>query len=314
MDTHQKTTVVFMGHVSVDKVESLIGSRTQPGGGALYSAIAAKALNVKTALVSAIGEDFKFTHCFNGIDSSCVKTYNMPTTKFHIRYNKDWEAHYLKTSTGAGAKITSSLLPSGLLQSSALVHLSPMSPTKVAKIMSDIKQREPNIEMSFSTWIEYIKKARHIRTLSQLASQADYFMLNEFELKALTKTNYLPLALERIKAKRFVVTLGRFGAVLGGRDREPQMIPAMAVPTKKVIDTTGAGDVWNGAFLATHKTTKNLLQSVAIASVLSSIKCSKWGFKALQNLTFKRPSDLVEHVLALKDGNIQRRISDKTYY
>jgi len=310
----EKPILLFVGHVSLDNVENPNGSKIQPGGGALYSAIAAKALNVNTALVSAIGKDFKNTQCFNGIHSSYVKTYNLPTTKFHIRYNKNWEASYIKTISGAGAKITSSLIPSKLLESTGLVHLSPMNPVKTTNILSAIKQRAPNVETSVSTWVGYMKKTRHRRILAQLSFQADFFMLNEFELKALTKTSLLPLALERLKARRYVVTLGRFGAIVGGVDDEPQMVPALAVPTKKVVDTTGAGDVWNGAFLATYMTTKNLLQSVAVASVLSSIKCSKWGFNALHKLAFKKPSDLVEHVLALKDGKIQKRISDKIYY
>jgi hypothetical protein len=33
--------MVFVGHISVDKVENVNGSRTQPGGAALYAVMAA---------------------------------------------------------------------------------------------------------------------------------------------------------------------------------------------------------------------------------------------------------------------------------
>jgi len=56
--------LTFVGHVSIDKVENMNGTRTQPGGGALYAAIAAKALNVKTAIITTVGKDFSFTNCF----------------------------------------------------------------------------------------------------------------------------------------------------------------------------------------------------------------------------------------------------------
>jgi hypothetical protein len=98
-------SLAFIGHVSIDQVENLHGTRTQPGGGALYAALAAKTLNVPSALVSAIGKDFAYRDCFQGLDTSGVKTLNIPTTRFHIRYNDHWDANYLKASASAGARI-----------------------------------------------------------------------------------------------------------------------------------------------------------------------------------------------------------------
>jgi sugar/nucleoside kinase (ribokinase family) len=146
--------------------------------------------------------------------------------------------------------------------------------------------------------------------LSKLASQVDFFMLNEYEAKALAQTSSLSLALERIEARNLIVTMGKLGAIVSGVDSDPQMVPALATPTGKIVDTTGAGDAWNGAFLASYMTTKDLMKAVTAASIISSIKCSQWGFKAIQKLTFQKPSDVVEYVLALKEGNMQRRITD----
>ena len=215
----------------------------------MYSAIAANTLNCNIVLISAIGKDYAFTEWFDTLDSSYIKTYNMPTTRFHIHYNKNWLANYIEASSGAGARITSSLIPTKLLTKQNLIHLSPMKPTKVTKIVNNIKQRAPNMEVSISTWIGYTKKARHKQILTELASQVDFFMLNDFELKALTQTSDLPLALERLKARRFVVTLGKFGAITGGEDVDTQMVPALTIPTEKTMDTTGAGDGWNAGLL-----------------------------------------------------------------
>jgi sugar/nucleoside kinase (ribokinase family) len=302
--------LTFVGHVSIDQIENIKGTKIQPGGGALYSAIAAKTQNVEVALVSAIGKDYPFGACFSGIDSTCVRALNMPTTRFHIRYDKNWEANYVKTSIGAGARINASLIPSRLLKPQDIVHLSPMKPPKAAKIATDIRKRSPDARLSTSTWIGYMKTQKERKTLAKLASQVDFFMLNEFEAKALTQTSSLSLALERIKARNLIVTMGKLGAIVSGVDSEPQMVPALANPTGKVVDTTGAGDAWNGAFLASYKTTNDLMKAVTAASIISSIKCSQWGFKAMQKLTFKKPSDAVEYVLALKEGNMQRRITD----
>lgn len=302
--------LIFIGHVSIDKVENANGTRTQPGGGALYAAVAAKALNVKTALVSAIGEDFPFKNCFEAIDSICLKTTDLPTTRFHIRYTENWEADYIQVEHGAGAKIAPSMIPSRLLETESLIHISPMKPTKATRILKNIRRRSPHTKISVSTWIGYMNETRNRKLLSKLASQVDFFMLNEFEAKALAQTDTLSSALERIEAQRLVVTMGKLGAIISGADCEPQMVPALNILNDKVVDTTGAGDVWNGAFLAAYNKTDDMMRSVTVASIVSSIKCSRWGFEAIRRLTFRNPSDVVQYVLALKEGWMQKKITD----
>lgn len=302
--------LTFVGHVSIDEIENINGTRTQPGGGALYSAIAARTQNVNVALISAVGKDFPFRECFRGLESTCVRTLNMPTTRFHIRYNQDWEASYVAASVGAGSKIDSSIILSRLLKPHGIVHLSPMKPPRASKIASEIRRRSPETRLSTSAWIGYMKTRKERRVLAELGSRSDFFMLNEFEAKALAQTSSLSTALERIKARTLIVTMGKLGAIVSGVDADPQMVPALVTPTGRIVDTTGAGDTWNGAFLASYGLTGDLMKAVTAASIISSIKCSQWGFKAIQNLTFQKPSDVVEYVLALKEGNVQRRITD----
>ena len=113
-----------------------------------------------------------------------------------------------------------------------------------------------------------------------------------------------------LKAKMLIVTLGELGAVISGEGIGMQMVPALNVPIGKVIDTTGAGDVWCGAFLAAYKLTGDLMKSVTCASIISSIKCSDWGFNSLIDLQFKEVDDVIEYVIGLKEGSLQKRISD----
>ncbi len=301
---------IFLGHVSIDRVENVNGARTQAGGAALYAAIAAKVLNVKTSIVSAIGKDFPFPECFDGVDSTSIRTFDVPTTRFYIRYNKNWEANYVEFKSGAGAKITSALIPSKLLKQRSVIHLSPMKPAAAANILNSVKRRSPEARVAVSTWIGYLKTRKGRRTVEKLASEADFFMLNEFEAKALTQTNSLSSALEKIECKKMVVTMGKLGAIISGTDIEPQMVPALSIPPEKVVDTTGAGDTWNGAFIAAYATTDDLMKSVTVASIISSIKCSQWGFEAIRKLSFQRPSDVVAYVLALKEGWMQKKITD----
>ncbi len=305
--------LMFIGHVSIDQIENPQGVRVQPGGAALYAAVAAKTLLKNIILVSALGKDYNFTDVLSLFNSEHVRTFNMASTSFSIRYKKRDEPQYLKTNIGAGSKIAASSIPTKLLAANSIVHLSPMTPTKAAKIFEKIRKDSPRTEISINTWINYIKQSRRNRaTLKNLASRADFFILNESEAKALTQTDSISTALRLLKAKMLIITLGELGAIINGEDTGIQMIPALNVPLKNVVDTTGAGDTWCGAFLAAYKLTQDLMKSVTAASIISSIKCSGWGLKKLVNLQFKKPDDVIEYVIGLKEGALQKRIPDYT--
>ena len=302
---------MFVGQVSIDRVETLRGTRVQPGGAALYAAMAAKTLFKDVTVVSAVGKDYKFNDLLRALGSRHVRAYNMPSTRFSIRYDEHDEPRYLETVYGAGSKVTASSVPTSLLAPDSIVHLSPMPPTKVAKIFEKIRKDSPKTRISINTWMNYIKKSRRNRTiLRSLALEADFFILNDTEVKALTQTDSISTALRLLKAKMLIVTLGELGAIINGENIGMQLIPALNVPLKDVVDTTGAGDTWCGAFLAAYKMTEDLMKAVTVASIISSIKCSGWGLQKLVNLRFRKPEEVIEYVIGLKEGGLQKRIPD----
>jgi sugar/nucleoside kinase (ribokinase family) len=303
--------LVFVGHISVDKVENVNGSRVQPGGAALYAAMAARTLSPNVTLISATGKDNQFLDVLNLLPYKDVKIYDSPSTKFHIKYDRRWEAHYLKADHGAGSRITSRRISDRWLRHKSMFHISPMRPSKVARILDKINQKSPETKVSVNTWIDYIREGRRNRSiLKDIALKADFFIVNDTEAKALAQTDSISSAVRLLKAKRLIVTLGNLGAIISGEDVDLQNVPALTLPPDKVVDTTGAGDVWCGAFLATYNLTEDFPKSVSAASTISRIKCSDWGFQSLINLRFKEPNDVIEFVMALKDGGIQKRIFD----
>jgi len=302
---------VFVGHISVDKVENVNGTRVQPGGAALYAAMAARTLSPNVALISATGKDNQFLDVLNLLPYRDVKTYDAPSTRFHIRYDRRWEAHYLRADHGAGSKITSRRISQKWLRHKSIFHISPMQPSKVAGILDKIKRKSPETKVSVNTWIGYVKAGRrNRRLLNDIALKADFFVLSDTEAKALAQTDSISSAVRLLKAKRLIVTLGSLGAIISGEDVGMQMVPALTLPPDKVVDTTGAGDVWCGAFLATYNVTEDFAKSVSAASTISRIKCSDWGFQSLLDLRFKEPNDVIEFVMGLKDGGIQKRMLD----
>jgi sugar/nucleoside kinase (ribokinase family) len=211
---------------------------------------------------------------------------------------------------GAGSRITSRIIPLNLLGDQVTIHISPMRVKKVVKIIDKIRKESPDTMISINTWLGYIQEGKKSReALKKLALKVDFFILNDSEAKALTQTSSVSTALRLLKANNLVVTLGELGAIISN-ESGMQMIPALSSPIGRIVDTTGAGDTWCGAFLAAHKLTENLMKSVTVASIISSIKCSGWGFNQLKNLHFRELDDVIEYILALKEGSLQKRLID----
>jgi len=305
-------SIYFIGHVSVDHVENPNGARIQPGGAALYSAVAARTLFNSVFILSAVGKDYRFSDVLEPFLTNHLRFFNMLSTSFHIRYDEKWNAHYLKADFGSGFRISPSTIPFGIFQPDDAVHLCPIQPTKAYAIVERIKDASPETQVSASTWLDYMNLGKNRKILRELAARADYFILNDSEAKALTESSSLSTAIRILKAKTLVVTLGELGAIIRKENGEIQMVPALNYPIRKVVDTTGAGDTWCGAFVGAYKLTKDLMKSITSASVISSIKCAGWGFSSLWDLKFNCVDDVIEYVIGLKEGSLQKRISDYT--
>lgn len=304
-------SIYFIGHISKDRVENVNGVRVQPGGAALYASVAAKTLFDNVCLISAVGTGYEFKEVLEPFPPEYIKFFNMPSTSFHIEYNERWEADYIKAEFGAGSRMSVSKMSFEKLKSDDAVHISPIQPKKALKIVEEVKSSSPDTMVSVNTWSGYLSKnGKNKKILKELAGKIDFFILNDSEAKALTETTSLTTALRLLKAKMLVITLGELGAIICREDSEIQMVPALSYPVKKVVDTTGAGDTWCGAFVTSYKLTNDLMKSVTAASIISSIKCTSWGFASLWNLRFKNVNDVIEYVIGLREGSLQKRISD----
>jgi len=305
-------SLFFIGHVSVDTVENVHGRHIQPGGAALHAAVAARTLVGDVKLASVVGKDYQFMDILSFFPQRYLKISSLPSTRFRIRYDERWDAHYIEAEYGAGKRISPTMISTGCLKQDDVIHISPLPPVKVEKIINRIIEVSPKTKISVNTWIGYIKGRKNRKILKQQASKVDFFIINDSEAKKLTETQSLSTALRLLNAKTLVVTLGELGAIIITEKEGVQMVPALSFPVKKIVDTTGAGDAWCGAFLAAYTLSKDFVKSVTAASVISSIKCTGWGFNKLLKLKFRSVESIAEYVIGLREGSLQKRLSD--YY
>ncbi len=86
-------------------------------------------------------------------------------------------------------------------------------------------------------------------------------------------------AAAKLKAKgveNVIITLGSAGAFISGADSE-ELIPA---PTVKAIDTTAAGDTFNGALVTALSEGKSLKDAASFAVKAASLSVTKMGAQA----------------------------------
>ncbi|MEM3542229.1 MAG: carbohydrate kinase family protein [Candidatus Methanomethylicia archaeon] len=301
--------IIFIGHTSIDKVKNIYGEREQPGGAALYSSIAAKTLYDNVGLISAIGKDYKYKHIFNIFKNKIIKEVRVPSTYFEIYYDEKWNAKYTKARIGAGRYVKAEIIPTHWMTRKNVFHISPMTPSKVERIIDRIRKYTPKSMISVNSWSGYMKDGKQRKHLMNIMKKVDLMVLNETEAKLLAKTDSLTQAMNLLKCKMLVVTLGSLGALIKMND-EIMMVPALTSMELKIMDTTGAGDSWCGAFLAAYKLTGEITKAIITASLIATIKCTGWGFEELIKLRFQSTDDVVKHILKIKERDKQKRLTE----
>ena len=289
--------IVTIGHTSIDRVKINGQEKTQLGGAAVYSAMAAKILS-KTGVVSRVGQDFPAG--FLGqlrkarIDTSGIKTVPGKSTTFSIEYDDKGAASYTSYNLNAGIHIRAEDIPKKYLRARAF-HIAPMAASKQRAILDYLRENTSAL-VSLNTHAAYFLKYR--KKLLEMVSRVDVFSINDYEAMRLTDTRSMEHALnvfKRIEHKLIIVTMGVYGSVVvqGG---VAKFSPSVFQP--EVVDLTGCGDSFAGGFLACYLSTGDPLLSANIANSVASIVATDWNFRAVRKLRFSSWEAFQEFVVA----------------
>jgi len=294
-------SILVAGNASVDEVTNRVGSRKQPGGAAVYAAVAARIFSDEVKLATAIGGDYEYEGLLRGMfPSSSIFEVNANSTRFEIRYDGGWNADYRAVNFGAARLLRADKVVKAA-RGCSHVHLAPMSPSKVSAIITKLRREQPDTIISVNTWEGYMRGRGSRELLREIARGSNFFIVNGREITKVTGISDISWAARQLESKQLVVTLGDLGAVYV-REGQLRLIPATVGIAGDLVDTTGAGDAWCGAFLGAYSLTRSLEQSVMAASIVSALKCRGWDFQKLLGLRFQTVEDLVDYVVRLKGG------------
>jgi len=269
--------LVTVGHFAIDFVHSpkIVSSKPTLGGPPTYVSVAAAKLGAKVSVISKVGEDFSNTYVKwlknNKIDLSGLKQVkDASTTQFVIKYQKSWKR---KLQLKARAPpISASDLPDSL--QARAVHVAPIANELSEEVVTKLRKATRILSLDPQGFVRNFDKKGSVSLKSwkgrSVLEQADVYKSSLNEIEAVTETNNLQLATKRISdygVKIVIVTRGVHGSTVFF-DNRLYNIPAYA--SKNVLDPTGAGDAFSGAFLAEYVREKDPLWCACVGSASAS--------------------------------------------
>ena len=264
--------------------ETVLGSdfRVGPGGKGSNQAVAAARLGSKVAFISKLGRDTfgemaRRTYQQEGIDARFVfETTEYPTGGAAVLVDQVRGENAIVVVPGACFEVT----PAEIDQTRTLIADSTMFLTQLElRIDSVVHGLKMARELGVPT---ILNPAPALPVPETIFAMCDYLTPNESEAAALTGLPVRSLAeAERAAqallargARNVVLTLGAQGALVMNADLT-QHIPA--VDAGPVVETTGAGDAFNGGFAVALAEGKDIVAAAHFACAVAGISVTRQG-------------------------------------
>ncbi|MFM8269014.1 MAG: PfkB family carbohydrate kinase [Pseudomonadota bacterium] len=296
--------IVAVGSLAFDSIETPFGSVGKILGGSANHFSLSASYFTPVKCISVVGEDYPQEHLDHlrsrNIDLSGVTVSKGKTFHWSGRYGYDLhEATTLETQLNVFERFSPKVPES--YQDSSFLFLGNILPSLQDQVLKNIPKAKFVALDTMNFWIESQRDA-----LIQVLSKVQCLIINEAELRQLTKTHNVVKAAEMVRRwgpNLVVVKRGEYGALLFNQD-EPFSLPGL--PLSEVKDPTGAGDSFAGGFLGylascgqTTPDKQSLRQAVVYGSVMASFIVEDFGCHQLLRISkeqidqrFKRFRDL----------------------
>ena len=241
-------SVLVVGSVALDTVETPFGKVENALGGAATYFSTAASLYTKVKLVGVVGLDFPQRHVdflrAREVDLAGLQRLPGDTFRWAGRYDYDNlnTAHTLDTQLGLFASFNPNLPEE--YRDAECVFLANIDPTLQLNVLKQVRAPKLKVLDTMNFWIAS-KKAE----LTEVIRQVDVLLMNEAECLQYAETFSL------VKAARMLLSLGprvvvakkgEYGAALFANST---YFFAPAYPLEDVKDPTGAGDTFAGGFV-----------------------------------------------------------------
>ncbi|MBU9673161.1 ribokinase [Planococcus sp. CP5-4] len=271
--------ITVVGSINMDLVvgtekfpkqgETVLGNlyTTVSGGKGANQAVAAARLGDQVHMIGAVGSDAFGTQLLEGLEKEQINTQGIKKTDgasgiANILLSEG--DNRIIVVPGANHELTKSDVDAqqSVIEKSSMVILQLELPIPVV---------EYTLQLAKELGVPAILNPAPAGGFTEAMKQADFLTPNETEAEELFGENW-ELELERYP-NRMIVTLGKNGARYFDGDKH---VTVEGFPTQ-AVDTTGAGDTFNGALAVALAEGSDFKDAVRFANAAASISVEKFG-------------------------------------
>ena len=291
-DSYLKKNTITKGSMSlVDyDVANRIGNevnviRTISGGSVANSIVSIAQQNLKTAFIGKVNQDELGEKFSQGLKKEKVEfkitksSTNKYTARCMILVSPDAE-RTMNTYLGISQELTEEDIEFSVVENSSILYLEGYlwdlvnAKKAIKKSILAAKNSETMVALSISDAF-CVNRFRE-EFLDLINNSVDLIFANESEIKSLYETSELDIAIKKCQetSKIFAVTLGEKGAKIVHKD---ETVNIKAEKIDKLVDTTGAGDLFAAGFLTEYIRSRDLESSGKLGVKMASIIIQQFG-------------------------------------
>jgi sugar/nucleoside kinase (ribokinase family) len=303
--------LLIVGTVAFDAIETPFGKTDKIlGGAATFIGLSASHFNVKSGIVSVVGDDFPQEYLdlltARNIDISGIEIVKGGKTFFWSgRYHNDMNSRdTLATELNVLADFNP-IVPEHFKDSDVVMlgNLHPMVQTGVLNQMTSTPKLVVLDTMNF--WMDCA-----LPELLDVIKRVDVITINDGEARQLSGEYSLVKAAEKIRSfgpEYVVIKKGEHGALLF---HNKEVFFAPALPLEEVFDPTGAGDTFAGGFAgfitqSENISFENMKSAIIHGSNLASFCVEKFGTERMLSLTKEEVQERLKQFKALTQFEIE---------
>lgn len=276
------TDIVILGTIGLDTLKTPFGRVEDVlGGSAVYAAYAASFF-AKVGIISIKGTDLP-ENKLDFLKERSISLDGIETKGKNFRWSGEYEfdmneAKTLKTELNSLKNFNPEVPDS--YKKAKHVLLANVDPKIQIKIIDSMESPELIAIDTMNFWIESRKEE-----LLQAIKKSDILILNDGEARQLFKTPNLVKAAKRALAlgiNAVIIKKGEHGSLLFTNNEH---FDCPGYPLENLIDPTGCGDSFGGAFIGYYSKTKDIRKAMVYGSVIASFNAEGFGLDNLRKIS-----------------------------
>jgi len=304
-------TILVVGSVGLDNVETPSGKRIRTLGGACTYFATAASLYDQVSMVAVVGTDFPPEHIdflkTRNIDLRGLEIVQGKTFFWAGRYGDDLNvAETLDTQLNVFADFRPSIPED--LRDAEYVFLANIDPDLQIALLQQCRAPRLTVLDSMNYWITSKRDS-----LARAISMVDVVLFNEAETKLFAAKSNILVAAKQILGmgpKALVIKRGEYGSILVTRGDGAAwalgecFFLTPAYPLERVIDPTGAGDTFAAGFMgylarSDDLSIEALRRAVVHGTVVASFTVEDFSIDRLRTLTTRDIDERYQEFLKL---------------